>query len=60
MLRAGQWSEVSTEELVPGDLFAFKNDGTDGDPNTPCDALLLQVGCNGRIQSARSYLLEAP
>ena len=40
MLRAGTWAAVSTEELVPGDVFCLYNDGVE-EPTVPCDALIL-------------------
>lgn len=43
VLRFAKWVTITTEELVPGDVFVLRNDGTEGDPAVPCDALLIQV-----------------
>jgi P-type E1-E2 ATPase len=43
VLRGGSWAPVSTEELVPGDVFCMFVDGVE-DATVPCDALILHGG----------------
>ena len=41
--REGRWIEVSTEDLVPGDVFsAHKGKGAKDSDIVPCDALIIQ------------------
>ncbi|KAG0149092.1 hypothetical protein CROQUDRAFT_89665 [Cronartium quercuum f. sp. fusiforme G11] len=41
--RSGKWTEVSTEDLVPGDLVSVLR--TKEDSGVPCDLLLLRGSC---------------
>ncbi|KAJ2163078.1 putative cation-transporting ATPase 1 [Coemansia sp. RSA 552] len=41
--RGGVWAEVSTEELVPGDLISVGRSGEDS--GTPCDVVVVGGSC---------------
>lgn len=41
--RCGKWAEISTEDLVPGDLVSVLR--TKEDSGVPCDLLLLRGSC---------------
>lgn len=47
--RAGKWAQVSSEELVPGDVVSLQRvtaaDGSEAPGNVPCDALVLRGAC---------------